>query len=63
MKDFPGLPSNPFSWQDAVEKYDRLVSGRIDDKLAAQIKEAVSRIEDIQVKELTDLLNHVVLRR
>jgi hypothetical protein len=48
---------------DEVEKFDRLVAGGIDDKLAVQIKETVSRIEDIQVKELMDLLNHAVLRR
>ncbi len=27
---FPGLASNRFTWQDAVEKFDRLVVGRAD---------------------------------
>ena len=59
VKDFPGLPSHPFTWKDSVEKFDRLVAGRIDGSLSEDIKDAVRSLESIQVKDLTKLLNHV----
>jgi MmgE/PrpD C-terminal domain len=30
FQDFPGLASHPFTWEDSVEKFDRLVAGRVD---------------------------------
>src|SRR5271165_54196 len=30
VQDFLGMPSRPFTWEDAVEKFDRLVVGRAD---------------------------------
>ena len=59
IKDYPGLPSHPFSWEDSVEKFDRLVTGRIDGHLSQDIKDAVRSLESIQVKDLTKLLNQV----
>jgi 2-methylcitrate dehydratase len=29
VQGFPGLPSHPFTWQDAVDKFDHLVDGRL----------------------------------
>ena len=56
VQDFPGLASHPFTWEDEVEKFDRLVAGRIDDTLSQEIKDAVRSLESIQVKDLMELL-------
>jgi 2-methylcitrate dehydratase len=59
VQDYPGLASHPFTWKDSVEKFDQLVTGRIDGYLSEDIKEAVRSLETIQVRELAKLLNHV----
>jgi len=59
VQDYPGLASHPFAWEDAVEKFDGLVTDRIDDALSRAIKEAVGALEDIQVKDLMGLLGRV----
>jgi 2-methylcitrate dehydratase len=56
VQDFPGLASHPFTWEDSVEKFDRLVAGRVDESLGREIKEAVRSLESIQVKNLMQLL-------
>jgi 2-methylcitrate dehydratase len=56
VQDFPGLASNPFTWAEAVGKFDALVAGRIDQGLAGEIKDAVRSIENIQVRDLMALL-------
>jgi 2-methylcitrate dehydratase len=59
VRDYPGLASHPFTWDDAVEKFDRLVADRIDDALSREIKAAVRALESIQVKDLMELLGRV----
>ena len=59
VQDYPGLASHPFTWEDSALKFDRLVAGRADDGLCRDIKAAVRSLENIQVKELMKLLNHV----
>ena len=59
VQDYPGLPCHPFTWEDSVEKFDQVVTGRIDDYLSEDIKDAVRSLENIRVKDLTKLLNHV----
>jgi 2-methylcitrate dehydratase len=56
VQDYPGMPSQPFTWDDVTSKFDQLVAGRIDSDLATQIKEAVRSVENIQVKDLMTLL-------
>jgi 2-methylcitrate dehydratase len=58
VQGFPGLPSQPFTWEDSVEKFDRLVAGRADNTLCQEIKEAVRMLDGIQVKDLMKLLGH-----
>jgi 2-methylcitrate dehydratase len=41
VQDFPGLASNPFTWEDADGKFDRLVVGRADQGMSQEIKGAV----------------------
>jgi 2-methylcitrate dehydratase len=56
VQDYPGLASDPFTWKDSVEKFDRLVTGRVDEVLSGEIKDAVQSVENIQVKDLMKLL-------
>jgi 2-methylcitrate dehydratase len=59
VQDYPGLASDPFTWEDSVEKFDRLVAGRADEELGRDIKDAVRSLENIQVGDLMKLLGRV----
>ena len=59
VQDFPGLASRPFTWDEAVEKFGRLVVGRVDAQLSQEIRDAVRSLESIRVRDLTKLLGDV----
>jgi len=59
VPDYPGLASDPFTWEDAVEQFDSLVAGRVDQRLSAEIKDAARSVESIQVRDLMELLGSV----
>jgi 2-methylcitrate dehydratase len=59
VQDYPGLASRPFTWEESVEKFDRLVAGRADEGLGREIKDAVRSIESVQVRDLMKLLGSV----
>src|SRR5580698_3301981 len=59
VQDFPGLASRPFTWEESVEKFDRLVAGRVDPRLSQEIRDAVRSLESIGVRDLTKLLGNV----
>jgi 2-methylcitrate dehydratase len=59
VQDYSGLASHPFTWEDSVEKFDRLVAGRVDERLSGEIKDAVHSVENIQVKDLMNVLSGV----
>jgi 2-methylcitrate dehydratase len=59
VQNYPGLASRPFTWEDSVGKFDRLVAGRADESLSQEIKDAVRLLESIQVKNLMQLLGRV----
>src|SRR5271168_408044 len=59
VQDYPGLASHPFTWEDSIEKFDRLVAGRGDEGLFREIKDAVHSLENIQVRDLMKLLGSV----
>ena len=59
VQDYPGLASDPFTWEESVEKFDRLVAGRADEGLSGEIKDAVRSVENIQVRDLMKLLGSV----
>jgi hypothetical protein len=48
VQDYPDLASRPVTWQDEVEKFDRLIAGR-SITLGLEIKQTVRSLEDIQV--------------
>ena len=37
VQDYPGLASRPFTWEESVERFDKLVSGRLDAGLGREI--------------------------
>ena len=51
--------SRPFTWNDAVDKFDQLTADRIDSDLAHEIKGAVHSLEHIQVRDLMALLARI----
>src|SRR6201993_4599823 len=59
VQDYPGLASHPFAWEDAVHKFDTLVTGRIDEGLSGEIKNAVRSVESVQVRDLMKLLGSI----
>jgi 2-methylcitrate dehydratase len=59
VQDYPGLASDPFTWEESVAKFDRLVASRVDDVLAREIKDAVLSLENMQARDLTKLLGNV----
>jgi 2-methylcitrate dehydratase len=59
VQDFPGLASHPFTWEDSVEKFDRLLAGRADEGLCREIKDAVRSLENVRVRDLMKLLGRV----
>jgi 2-methylcitrate dehydratase len=59
VQDYPGLASHPFTWEDSVEKFDKVVSGRLDAGLGREIKGAVRSLETIQVRDLMKLLGQL----
>ncbi len=59
VKDYPGFPTRPFTWEDIGRIFDKLVGDRADTGLRQEIKAAVASLESIQVKELMKLLGRV----
>lgn len=59
VQDSPGLASRPFSWEESVEKFNRLVAGRADEGTCREIKDAAHSLENIQVADLMALLGRV----
>jgi len=56
------MTSHPFTWEDSVQKFDRLTASRIDDGLNREVKHAVRSLESIQVSDLMELLGLVKAR-
>src|SRR5271155_1555931 len=59
VQDFPGLASRPFTWEESVEKFDRLTDGHADEGTSREIKDAVHSLENLQVADLMALLGRV----
>ncbi len=59
VQDYPGLASHPFTWDDSVEKFEKLTAGLIDEVLRQEIKDAVLSLESIQVSDLMKLLGRI----
>jgi 2-methylcitrate dehydratase len=59
VKDYPGFPTRPFTWDDVVAKFNKLVGDRADAGLRNNIHGAVLSLESIQLKDLMQLLGQV----
>ncbi|MGO9489172.1 MAG: MmgE/PrpD family protein [Solirubrobacteraceae bacterium] len=59
VKNYPGFPTWPLTWDQIGAKFDKLVAGRVDDGLAGEIKAAVRSLESIEAKDLMELLGDV----
>jgi len=58
-RDYEGFRTRPMSWDATVAKFERL-SGRFSTpSLRREIVDAVARLDEIQVADLTDLLTDV----
>jgi 2-methylcitrate dehydratase len=55
-RDYEGLSSRPLSWERAVEKFKNLTMLQTDYESGQRIMEKVLDLEDIEVRELTELL-------
>ena len=59
VKDYPGFPTRPFTWDEVVAKFDKLVGDRADAGLRKDIQAAVRSLESIPVKDLMKLVGQV----
>ncbi|MGX6970445.1 MmgE/PrpD family protein [Vagococcus bubulae] len=59
VSNYPGMPCRPFTWEDSVDKFDRLTKGYIDPVLAEKLKEIVKDIENRSTKDLFDILTKI----
>ncbi len=58
-RDYEGFQTRPMSWETAVEKFEILSAPYGDRSLCQEIIRAVSRLESIEVSDLTELLGRV----
>lgn len=59
VSKYPGMPSDPFTWEDAVDKFDKLTEGYIDQNLAKDLKNLVKEIESHNTNDLMSILNKI----
>jgi len=59
VSNYPGMPSRPFTWDDVVDKFDRLTEGYIDKDTSSKLKALVKDIENHTTKELVDILSSI----
>ncbi len=58
-RDYEGFLTRPMSWEGIAGKFEQLGQGRIPSSLMHEIEQAVEHLENIQVSELTGLLEKV----
>ena len=55
-RDYEGFHTRPLSWKAVAAKFDRLAFPHADPELRAKIVDAVARLDEIEVADLTGLL-------
>ncbi len=58
-RDYTGFATRPFTWEQAVAKFERLASPYAERELRQAIVEAVACLETIDVSQVTELLTRV----
>jgi 2-methylcitrate dehydratase len=56
--DYEGFHTRPMGWDLVTAKFNRLAAGHVDSTESTQVVDAVRRIDELQVDELTRLLGH-----
>jgi 2-methylcitrate dehydratase PrpD len=59
VNGYPGFPTRPLTCDEITVKFERLVGGRADKSLCADIQAAVRSLESIQAAELMKLVGQV----
>lgn len=59
VSNYPGMPSHPFTWDDATDKFDRLTQGNVSAALGGEIKDVVKNIKDHSTGDLQKLLSAI----
>ena len=58
QRDYPGFTTRPLSWEEATDKFYALARS-VDPRRAREIVDAVSRLEELPISDLTSLLASV----
>ncbi len=58
-RDYEGFLTRPMQWEGIQKKFGQLCHGRVPASLQAEIEDAVFHLEDIQVRQLTGLLEMI----
>jgi 2-methylcitrate dehydratase len=56
QRDYEGFHTRPMAWETVAEKFDRLAGAHVDDGRLGEIKDAVAGLEQIETRQLTDML-------
>jgi 2-methylcitrate dehydratase len=56
QSDYEGFHTRPMTWEVVLEKFDRLAESRAEASVRAQIADAVARLDELEVDDLTSLL-------
>lgn len=59
VKDYPGMPCHPFTWEDAVDKFDRITKGYISTDLSDKLKAVVKDLPNHTTQDLVDILTAI----
>jgi 2-methylcitrate dehydratase len=58
-RDYEGFFTRPMGWERAVQKFESLATRYVDKNLRRQIVDCISRMEDLYVTDLTELLGNI----
>ncbi len=56
QRDYEGFHTRPMAWDTVAEKFDRLACAHVDDRRRSEIKDAVAALDQIETRQLTDML-------
>jgi 2-methylcitrate dehydratase len=54
--DYEGFHTRPMAWDTVTEKFDRLACAHVGDGKRSEIKDAVAALDEIETRQLTDML-------
>jgi 2-methylcitrate dehydratase len=55
-EDYPGFFTQPFTWEQTIEKFKKLTGSVIDDKHKTAIIDVIKNIEEADMQQLLDLI-------